>query len=51
MKEKPRNGNMPRVLRPSMRLYFIVILLFAAAAVVMRYWILGAAEFLCALIL
>ena len=51
MKGKPRGVNPARILRPSMRLYFFVILAFAAAAVALRYWYLAMGELGVALLL
>ena len=44
MKGKPRGSGLARLIRPSMRLYFVVILLFTVAALVLRYWYLAIGE-------
>ena len=51
-KSKERSeGWLPRFFRPSMRLYFAVLVVFGVAALALRYWELGAAELLAALLL
>ncbi len=51
MKEKPFGAGIARIFRPSMRLYFFVILAFAVAAAVLRYWYLAMGELAVTLLL
>ena len=51
MKEKPFGRVLARVLRPSMRMYYFVILAFAIAAIVLQYWYLALGELAVALLL
>jgi len=51
-KSKERSeGRLPRFFRPSMRLYFAILVVFGVAALALRYWELGAAELLVAVLL
>ena len=51
MNGKHRGAGFARLLRPSMRLYFLVILIFIAAAIALRYWYLAIGELAVALLL
>ena len=51
MKKRIQGIGAARLLRPSMRMYFFVILAFAAAAIVLRYWYLAIGELAVALLL
>ena len=51
MKEKPWSAGIARMFRPSMRLYFVVILLFIVGAFAMRCWYLAVGELAVALLL
>ena len=51
MPEKPVGRVLGRIFRPSMRMYFFVILAFAVAAIVLRYWYLAVGELAVALLL
>ena len=44
MNGRPRGSGLARLVRPSMRLYFVVILLFTVAALALRYWYLAIGE-------
>lgn len=51
MSGKPRGAGLARLVRPSMRLYFLVILVFTAAAIALRYWYLAIGELAVVLLL
>ena len=51
MKGKPGGKGIARLVRPSMRLYFLVILVFTAAAIALRYWYLAIGELAVVLLL
>ena len=51
MKNKHIGAALARAFRPSMRMYFFVILIFAAAAIALRYWYLAIGELAVALLL
>ena len=48
---KPQDSALLRFFRPSMRLYFAVLVIFAALALILRQWDLGAIELAAAVLL